>query len=363
MSASPNVSAPRDAAPEPWLSVWARRALTIPGYFAVAAICWAGLPAWLAFALLADLAAWRANRLARSRTVLMFALYLACEVIGIAAALGLGLVTGGGRAVGARRYLAANAAIQRWWTSALFSGAVRVFSMKVEAEGLELARRGPCLFFVRHTSTADTVLTAAIVTNPNRLVLRYVLKRELLWDPCLDLVGRRLPNAFVSRGTSRGSDEVRTVSGLAEGLDATSAVLIYPEGTRFSEPKRARAVTALQARGQHALAAKAERFRHVLPPNLGGPLALLDRSGGADVVFVEHTGFEGAASLASLWRGGLIGRTVRVRVRRFPSGEIPREDREGWLFARWAEVEDWVAGQLGGSAEPRRAAAVEREES
>jgi 1-acyl-sn-glycerol-3-phosphate acyltransferase len=339
------------AAPEPWLPVWGRRALTIPGYLAAAAVYWAGLPAWLALALAADVALDRANRLARSRTVLMFAIYLACEVAGIACALGIGLVTFGGRWIGARRYLATNAAIQRWWTGALFFGAVRVFSMKVAAEGLELARRGPCLFFVRHTSTADTVLTAAVVANPNRLLLRYVLKRELLWDPCLDLVGRRLPNAFVSRGTKRGADEVRAVSSLAEGLDEASAVLIYPEGTRFSEPKRARAVAALEERGQHALAAKAALFRHVLPPRLGGPLALLDRAGDVDVAFVEHTGFEGAESLGSLWRGGLIGRTVRVRIRRFSPREIPREDREGWLFDRWAELDTWVAAQLQPSAE------------
>lgn len=343
-------------APEPWLAVWSRRAVTIPGYLALAAGCWAGLPAWLALALLADVALDRPNRLARSRTVLMFALYLACEVAGIALALGLGLVTAGGRLVGARRYLAANAAIQRWWTSALFFGAVRLFSMTVAAEGLELARRGPCLFFVRHTSTADTVLTAAVVANPGRLLLRYVLKRELLWDPCVDLVGRRLPNAFVSRGTKRGADEVRAVTSLAEGLDASSAVLIYPEGTRFSESKRARAVAAIEAGGQHALAEKAARFRRVLPPKLGGPMALLERAGGAAAVFVEHTGFEGAATLGSFWRGGLIGRTVRVRIRRFSAGEIPRADREGWLFDRWAELDAWVEAQLGPGVGPAPAA-------
>ncbi|HVE81550.1 MAG TPA: hypothetical protein VND93_01830, partial [Myxococcales bacterium] len=96
--------------------------------------------------------------------------------------------------------------------------------------------------------------------------------------------------------------------------------------------------------------------------NLGGPLALLDRAGGIDVVFVEHTGFEGAASLASLWKGGLIGRTVRVRIRRFSSDAIPREDRERWLFDRWAELDAWVARQLEpGALPPSAAAAAEQE--
>jgi hypothetical protein len=190
---------------------------------------------------------------------------------------------------------------------------------------------------------ADTVLAAAFVANPNRLLLRYVLKRELLWDPCLDVVGRRLPNEFVNRRGPGLDAEVAAVAGLAAGLDARSAVLIYPEGKRFSEPRRAAALAALREKGLDELAAIAGDFRYVLAPRLRGPLALLDAAPGVDVVLLEHTGFEGASSFAEFWKGSLVGGDLRVRLRRIPAPEIPAEGRDLWLFERWAEMDRWIS--------------------
>jgi len=346
---------------ESWLSVWGRRALTIPGYLFAAALYLGSLPLSLLMALLVDVLRGQRSTLPRARALTVFAIYFSCETLGILGAIALGVVTLGGLLVAAGRYVEWNAALQRWWTDALFFGGVRVFGMRVETEGLEFAERGPMLLFVRHTSTADTVLTAAVVANPYRTLLRYVLKRELLWDPCLDLVGRRLPNAFVARGRSRSAPlatradetttpEIDAVASLASGLDERSAVLIYPEGTRFSESKLARAVTRLRERGTREHADLAATFRHVLPPKLGGPVALLSAAPDVDVVVVEHAGFEGAATLASFWNGGLIGKTVRVRLRRFDAATLPRDDLAGWLFARWAEVDAWVASGAGANS-------------
>ena len=322
---------------EPWYRALPRRLVSVPLYLVLFTLVVGGSPVWLALAAGVDLAT-GSGRLPRARALLFFCLYLTCEVIGIASAIVLTPLF----LLGRDSVIAANAALQRAWTGALFAGSVRIFGLCVVVEGQDLARRGPMLLFVRHTSTADTVLAAALVANPNRIVLRYVLKRELLWDPCLDIVGQRLPNTFVRRGGGQRDAEVRAVAALAEALDDRSAVLIYPEGTRFSEEKKARAVEALRARGRDALADRAARFRHVLPPRLGGPVALLDATD-CDVVLVEHAGFEAAASFREFLGGGLIGQTVRIRIRRFPATVIP-EDREGWLFDRWAEMDDWVAG-------------------
>jgi 1-acyl-sn-glycerol-3-phosphate acyltransferase len=225
--------------------------------------------------------------------------------------------------------------------------------MRVRTEGLELAGTGPFLLFVRHASMADTVLAAAFVGNPGRLLLRYVLKRELLWDPCLDVVGRRLPNAFVNRRGPGLDAEVAAIASLATGLDARSGVLIYPEGRRFSDEARSAGVAALEGRGEGELAKIASGFRNVLPPRLRGPLALLDAAPGVDVVFLEHTGFEGASTFPKLWQGALVGGTVRVRLRRVPAASIPAEGRDRWLFERWAEIDLWIsAARAAGAAEP-----------
>ena len=331
---------------ESLVSIWSRRAVSLPLYITLAAVWIAASPAWLVVGMLADIGRGQLRRRPATRAFAFFAMYLGCELVGVAAAFLIWVFTVGGLAVSKRRYVALNAALQRYWTGALFHGAVFLYSMRVQVEGLELAEHGPLLVFVRHSSTADTVLTAALVANPNRLLLRYVLKRELLWDPCLDIVGRRLPNAFVDRSATRSGGEVAAVAGLAHELDASSAVLIYPEGTRFSPAKLARAITTLRSKASGELTAIAETYRHVLPPRLGGPLALLEAAPHVDVVFVEHTGFDGAATFARFWSGALVNQTIRVRLRRYAARDIPASGRERWLFERWQEIDDWIDDNL-----------------
>jgi len=328
-----------------FLAVWGRRAISVPTYFALATAILITAPLWLVAAGLTDVLTGKARRLPRARALAFFALYLVCEVLGVVCAACLWLATFGGRWGGRQRYVALNAALQRHWTAALFGGALHLFAMRVHVEGQELARSGPLLLFVRHSSTADTVLAAALVANPNRLLLRYVLKRELFWDPCLDIVGRRLPNAFVDRASPRSRAEVEAIARLAQGLDERSAVLIYPEGSRFSPEKLAATVAALRDKGKQELAAIAAGYRRVLPPKVGGPLALIDAAPGVDLVFVEHTGFEGAASFATFWNGALVGKTIQVRLRRIPAASIPGVARDRWLFERWAETDAWISAR------------------
>lgn len=319
--------------------IWSRRLFSFSLYGALAAFAFTGAPLFFAVAAIYDLAT-GGRRWPRVRAFAFFLLYLGCEAWGLAAAGALWLFTLGGLLVGPERYLGLNAGLQRAWSSALFWGSVRVFSMQVKVQGIEQAARGPMLLMVRHSSTADTVLAAALVANPNKILLRYVLKQELLWDPCLDVVGRRLPNAFIDRAARKRGEELALITGLAEALDETSAVLIYPEGTRFSPAKRARALDKLK--DQSTLLPIAEQMQAVLPPKLAGPLALLQASPGTDVVILEHQGFEGAASFGEFWGGGLVGQTVHVRCRRIPAEEIPTENRDIWLFEQWAETDRWI---------------------
>jgi len=102
----------------------------------------------------------------------------------------------------------------------------------------------------------------------------------------------------------------------------------------------------LRAKGQGALADIAAGYRSVLPPRTGGPLALLQAAPDADVIFVEHVGLEGAASFGEFWRGALVGKTLRVRLRRVAAAAIPREARERWLFEQWAETDRWISAGL-----------------
>ncbi len=119
-------------------------------------------------------------------------------------------------------------------------------------------------------------------------------------------------------------------------------VLIYPEGTRFSQKKLVRALAALEKRSPD-LHARASGFRHVLPPRLGGPLAMLDAAE-TDVVFMAHHGLGGFARIADIWAGAMVGRRISVEYWRVARTDIPesRSDRVAWLYEWWKRIDDWV---------------------
>lgn len=321
--------------------VWRRRLVSLPLYALLLMAVGATAPLWIPVLLLLDLAT--DARLPRTRAMLFFLHYLVCEALGVLGALGVWLALAGGAVGGRARFIAANAALQRWWSWLLFGGASVIFDFHIVVEGADRARAGPFLLFVRHSSTADTLLAAWVVANPNRILLRYVLKEELLWDPCLDIVGRRMPNAFLNRRHDQVADNATAVASLACGLDDKSGVLIYPEGTRFSPRKLAAAREGLRERGRTVLANIARGYRSVMPPKLAGPLSLLEEAPGTDVVFLDQQGFEGAADFREFWLGALVHKTIRVRLRRVRAMDIPPKNRDVWLFEQWLETDRFVS--------------------
>jgi len=335
------------------MKTWTRRLLVIALYGATFSTLVGFFVPLAAVAAAFDFA--RGQPWTVTRTLVFFVWYLACELVGLAIAFGLWVANrvwaGGDR----ERFLGWNYELQHWWARMLGRGSFRIFDIRlapcepfVDLGGGRTApyRFGerPVLVFVRHASTADTILTAILVSVPYGTRLRYVLKRELLWDPCLDVVGNRLPNVFVLRDSAQTEREVAAVAALAEGLGRDDGVLIYPEGTRFSPSKKKRIVEKLREQGRDEAAAEADALRNVLRPRSGGPLALLERAGGADVVFLAHTGFEGSASFDRFFNGGLVGKTVHAEVRVVRAEDVPRtaEARRAWLMEQWRRVDDFI---------------------
>ncbi len=71
---------------------------------------------------------------------------------------------------------------------------------------------GPLVVLSRHASIVDNILPFQLFTRHKRIWLRYVLKRELLVDPSLDIAGNWLPNYFVDRGGSDSDRELEAVA-------------------------------------------------------------------------------------------------------------------------------------------------------
>jgi 1-acyl-sn-glycerol-3-phosphate acyltransferase len=327
--------------------VFVRRALSITLYVAAFVVVSAAFVPLLIVCAVFDVV--RGKQLVLVRTLLVVLWYLACEVAGIAASAWIWLA---GRELAGGSYasfIERTHALERWCMRMLGRGAFRIFDIRldVRSHGHVIGER-PVLVFARHSGSADTILCSLLLSAPYGIRLRHVLKRSLLWNACVDIVGNRLPNAFVTRESSQSEHEIAAIAALGSNLGPNDGVLLYPEGTRFSPARKARAAASLRDHGMIQAARDAERLRHVLPPRPSAAFALLDAARGADVVFVAHTGFEGAASFDRIFRGDLIGKTVHVDMDVVPAAAVPRgrQARLDWLTQRWRLMDRFIDAHI-----------------
>ncbi len=328
---------------------WRRRLITFPALGAVTLALWGAAPLWVGLALLWDLTLGR--KLAATRTTLMLLVYTLADWIGIVAALLTRLAGALLPDPGGHRWLGWHRVIKREWNRALARIGFRLFGARLEVEGDGCATGTPFLVFLRHAGIADVLLAPIVFELPHPTFLRYAVKRELLWDPAFDLVGPQVRAVFVDRDSADGAGERARVAQMIDGLEANEGVLLYPEGTRFSASKAASILARLESSGDREALEYARSLTRVLPPKLGGTLALLQRNPGHDVVFCAHTGLDHAYSVSGMLRGDLVGLVVRVRLWRVPFAEIPSEPvaLAAWMRAQWTRMDREVAALEGRS--------------
>jgi 1-acyl-sn-glycerol-3-phosphate acyltransferase len=242
-----------------------------------------------------------------------------------------------------RRWIAWHGALESWWSDKLVGIPRLWYGMKVEVEDADEAAPGPAIILMRHSSIVDTMLPSAVLGRPGlRMQMRIVKKRELLWDPCVDIISSRVPRTFVRRGSDPERD-LENLRRLSDRMGPQDAIVVFAEGTRFSPAKQAEVLAKLRAKDP-ALAERAARLRHVLPARPAGTLALLEHRPDLDVVLCAHTGLEGAITLDDFVNGTLLGRTLKMKFWRIRRQDIPdtREARLDWLEHVWRAVDCWV---------------------
>lgn len=314
-----------------------RRAVSTPAMLLATLLYLAVLPIVLAGAALVDLRARSDGVLVRCALVL--GANLVMHLVGLAGFVAVAALT----RRGSPRWLRWNLALEVTWARMALALVARAFRMAFEVTGRDCAGPGPVLLLPRHASLIDTLLPIALVGGPHRMHMRYVMKDALLWDPVIDAMGHVEPSAFVHRGTRDHGPEIEKVVHLGDDLGVHDAVVLFPEGTRFTSEKRARRLAKLAERDA-ASHARAEALQHLLAPHFGGLFALLEHSPGTDVVFMAHSGLEGANKMRDLLDGKLLDRTVRVEFWRVPADEIPTDDagRRDWLYDWWAHIDAWL---------------------
>ncbi len=311
-----------------------RRMMTIPTYVLLWVLLTALAPLWIPVMFLVGI--FRRCSFVILRLLMFSWAYLATELVGLIAAAGIYLITPGN----AERREDLFFRLECWWGNAMFEWLCLFLSLSTSIEGDEQILPGPVLVFIRHASIIDTLLPVALISNATGLQLRYVFKRELLIDPCLDVAGHASHYYFIDRGGST-DEELANIRKLGENL-GEQGVLLYPEGTRFTERKKRIAIERL-AKTHPELVSLAESFQHCLPPKPGAALTLLDTAPDADVLIVAHRGLEGMAEVTDLLSGAVVGKKVQIRIWRINAADIPKgDDRLRWLFDWWKRVDDFV---------------------
>jgi 1-acyl-sn-glycerol-3-phosphate acyltransferase len=196
----------------------------------------------------------------------------------------------------------------------------------------------------RHAGPGDSFLLVHDLLRRYRRRPRIVMKATLQFDPGVDVMANRLPNAFVK--ATRGADNlvIREIERLASGLGPNGALVIFPEGGNFTPRRRVRAIRLLEERRLHEEAAKARELEYLLPPKPGGALAAIAAAPTADVIFVAHTGLDQLMTVGDIWRALPMEQVVKARWWRVPAAEVPaeREAQVRWLYAWWERIDTWI---------------------
>ena len=328
--------------PGPLRDARLRRAVTVSAVTAGSALLGATAGIWAPIAGALDVA--RADlRFPRLRLLSFAWTWTTLETVGSLSAGALWLT---GRAGD----LETHYKLQRWWASRLVDALGLFADLRFEIDGLEQLVPGPVVLCVRHVSVADALLPAWLLGRVG-MRPRYVMKDDLLLDPCLDIVGHRIPNHFVDRIPDDLTAELGTIEALAHGMDARDGAVIFPEGMVVTPSRRAQAVERL-ARKDPDRAARLRGLRVLAPVRPAGTAALLRGAPTADVVIVTHMGLEALARVADAPAHVPLAEPVRITLRRVPRAQIPAgEEFPRWLDEQWLAADATVRGGSAGATQ------------
>ena len=290
------------------------------------------LPVWVLVSFAIDFGT-RKWRLPTFRLLCFAWLWLWLETFGITVAA-LIWVTGQGR------NHRANYALQRWWSKRLIISLRITCGLSIEVEGVESLPNGPLICLGRHASLGDALVSAWIFGSLAQRFPRYVMKKELLFDPCLDVVGQRIPNYFVDRGSAAVRQELTGIRTMAANMGERDVAVIFPEGTRTNDAKRIGLVERLERRAPERHA-KMIGLQRLLPPRSAGASVLLEEVPGGDVVVMWHVGFDGLDTFAGVRRRIAHAQpSAKVVLELHPRSSVPDGDGfEAWLDDRWLEID------------------------
>jgi 1-acyl-sn-glycerol-3-phosphate acyltransferase len=323
-----------------------RRPVTITTWVVMSILCLLLSPLLLAIAALAGAVLRRRQPMLLARFMIA---YCALELRILAACAVLWVGSGFGVRIRSPRFRALHYRLLRVFVCSLAARLRSVLEIDVRSLPDDRARRalgadGPLLFFSRHAGPGDTLLLVDLLLRHDRQP-SVVFKDTLAIDPCVDLIGHRLPHAILDTSDREGSEA--RIGEVAANLAPRGILLLFPEGGNLTAERRRRALHRLWRKGRQRDAQRASEMSNVMPPQPTGALAAMNGRPGADVIFSAHTGLGLAAFPRELWHHTPIGETLRTRMWLAAANERPvdRDAQIQWLYGWWERIDRWVREQ------------------
>lgn len=171
-----------------------------------------------------------------------------------------------------------------------------------------------------HQTWMDIPVLHGAITG-NGPILKFLIKRELLWVPIIGWICYSLnfPRLNRGKGHEARQKDLAAIQSFSASLNSEpGALLIYAEGTRFTPQKHEN---------------QASPYSHLLTPRPGGLKIAMQSIDSATPIIDTTIVYEGETNF---WRclGGNT-RSIKVYVRSYPAGEI--KDVRSWLNQRWQE--------------------------
>jgi 1-acyl-sn-glycerol-3-phosphate acyltransferase len=203
------------------------------------------------------------------------------------------------------------------------------------------------------------ILVLQHVLNRRIPLLKFFLKRELIWVPIMGLAWWALEFPFMRRHSEaylqahpheRGKDAATTRAACEKYALVPTSVMNFLEGTRFTPAKQSR---------------QQSPYRHLLKPKAGGVTLALDAMGEKFTAVLDIT-LAYPAGVPTFWaflQGKVDTVCVRVHTRAVPQA-LPLGDptRPGalratcqrWVNELWAEKDAELDGLLALCSAPKK---------
>ena len=304
-----------------------------------AALLW--LPVLVLVAIAVDVVRLR-FRFPILRVYLFLVQYLINDSVEIVLAPIYWAMAGFGTRLGSESSISRHEGLQWWSVRLLQKRAEQLLGLRIEIDDPDrsILGDGPVIVISRHVSVFDASIPT-LVFQPAGFRVGGVVMAEMLADPGFDLIYGRLGSVFVPR--DGGPDAIAGITDMVDRLGPTedTALVIFPEGRLFRPSVRDRLLARL-GRSDPVRAERLAGLTNLLPPRPQGLHTMLSAVPGADVVVVDHSGFERLRSVSDLLSVVPLDWPIRVRLRRIVRAEIPDDlqGRTAWLDQLWLDLDE-----------------------